>query len=132
MFEPSLNQRTWGFRFFPTDAAVLGVLAVAAIVLRQIDNPLWWILIVVVGHFFLFCNIVRIRRSFELLWGGLFIANIAACLWFGKLGSTGVLCVQLPITAGLVFTEFRSARYHGVLARRTNPRLNDYLEGRIP
>jgi len=132
MFEPTHSHRTWGFRFFPTDAAVIGVLATAAIVLHHAENPLWWILIVVGGHFFLFCNIIRVRRMFELLWAGLFIANIAAWLWFAELRWTGVLCVQLPITAGLVFAEFCSARYHGVLARRTNPRLNEYLEGRIP
>lgn len=132
MFEPAHRPRTWGFRFFATDAVVIGVLAAAAIVLHQIENPLSWILIVVAGHFFLFCNIVRIRRTFEVVWAGLFISNIAAWLWFAELSWIRVLCVQLPITACLIFAETRSARYHGVLAPRTNPRLNDYLAGKIP
>jgi hypothetical protein len=132
MFERTHNARSWGFRFFATDAVVIGVLAAAAIALRRIENPLWWILIVVAGHFFLFCNIVRIRRRLEFIWAGLFIANIGVWLWFGELGWLGVLCVQLPITLCLVLIELRSGRYHGVLARRTNPRLNDYLEGKIP
>jgi len=132
MFERARTARSWGFRFFATDAVVIGVLAAAAIVLRQIENPLWWILIVVAGHFFLFCNIVRIRRRFEMIWAGLFVANIGAWLWFGELGWIGVLCVQLPITLCLVVLELRSGRYHGVFARRANPRLNDYLEGKIP
>jgi hypothetical protein len=132
MFERTQGTRTWGFRFFAIDAVVIGVLAATAMALRQIENPLWWLVILVAGHFFLFCNIIRIRRRFELIWAGLFIANIGVWLWFGELGWIGVLCVQLPITVCLVFLELRSARYHGVLARRTNPRLNDYLQGKIP
>lgn len=132
MFERARNERSWGFRFFGTDAVVLAVLAAAAIALRQIENPLWWILIVVAGHFFLFCNIVRIRPRFELIWAGLFIANIGVWLWLGELGWIGVLGVQLPITLCLVLIELRSDHYHGVLARRTNSRLDDYLEGKIP
>jgi hypothetical protein len=132
MFERTQRTRTWGFRFFAIDAVVIGALAAAAMALRQIENPLWWLVILVAGHFFLFCNIIRIRRRFELIWAGLFIANIGVWLWLGELGWIGVLCVQLPITVFLVFLELRSARYHGVLARRTNPRLNDYLQGKIP
>jgi hypothetical protein len=132
MFEQARNARSWGFRFYATDAVVIGVLGAAAIALRQIENPLWWILIVVAAHFFLFCNIVRIRRRFEMIWAGLFIANIGVWLWLGELGWIGVLSVQLPITLCLVLLELRSGRYHGVLARRANPRLNDYLEGKIP
>lgn len=85
MFESTHRPRTWGFRFFATDAGVIGVLAVGAIVLHRIENPLWWILIVVAGHFFLFCNIVSTRRSFELVWAGLFAVNTVGWLWYGTM-----------------------------------------------
>jgi len=38
---------------------------------------------------------------------------------------------QLPITVALVIADIRAPGYHGVLAKRLNPRLNDYLEGRF-
>jgi len=131
MFEPKNRPRTWGFRFFASDAVVIAIMAGAAIALRQAKEPLWWILVIVGGHFFLFCNIIRIRRSFEIAWAALFITNISVWTWFENLSCAGVLSIQLPITAVLVIAEIRSARYHGAFASRANPRLNDYLEGKI-
>jgi len=133
MFEPKHKPRTWGFRFFATDAVAIGAFGMAAFVLHRIEQPLWWMLVIVAGHFFLFCNVVRARRSFEVAWAGLFLVNSAVWLWTGDdLDWLRVILIQLPITAGLVIAELRSDRYHGVFARRTNPRLDDYLKGRIP
>src|SRR3569832_754607 len=116
MSDRTNKTRTWGFRFFATDGFVIGGLAALTLVLRQFENPLWWIVIVVAGHFFLFCNIVRIRRKYELIWAGLFLTNVAAWLFFGDLNCIRVLSIQFPITTALVFVELRSPRYHGVLA----------------
>ena len=131
MFKSISRPRSWGFRFFASDAALIGVFGAAAVVLQRLENPLWWLLIVVAGHFFLFCNVFRLRRSYELSWSAAFLLNAAVWLWFGLLEWPRVLAVQLPITVGLLIAELRSDRYHGILARRLNHRLNDYLEGRI-
>jgi hypothetical protein len=132
MFEPKHKPRTWGFRFFATDAVVIGVLAAAAIGLQRTENPLWWMLIVVAVHFFLFCNVFRVRRSFETVWAALFLANSALWLWLENLNWLYLLAIQLTITFCVIVAELRSHRYHGVFATRANPRLNDYLEGSIP
>jgi hypothetical protein len=132
MFEPTKKARTSGFRFFPSDAVVIVSVALAAIPLRRIENPLWWILAIVLGHFFLFCNVFRIRRWFEMAWALIFFINIASWLLVGELIWKNVLICQLPLTAGLLFAELQSRRYHGIFARWINPRLKDYLEGRIP
>jgi hypothetical protein len=131
MFKPPHKQRTWGFRFSPTDALAIGVFCVAAGVLWQQDNPLSWLLLIAVGHFFLFCNVFRIVRRRELIWAGLFILNVAVWAALDRLTWLRVLVCQLPITIGLVIADMRAPGYHGVFAKRLNPRLNDYLERSI-
>jgi hypothetical protein len=123
--------RTFGFRFSVTDAVVICIVIAAAGVLRRMENPLWWIVLVVVAHFFLFCNTFRIRRNFEFFWAGTFLLNVGVWLWRERLDCLSVLAIQLPITACLLLAEIRSRRYHGIFAARINPRLNDYVEGRI-
>ena len=119
--------RTWGFRFSATDAVVVVATAIAMTVLNQMENSLWWVLGVVVGHFFLFCNVFRIRRSFELVWAVLFLLNMGVWMWRQNLSATLVLASQLPVTAALLAGEMCTHRYHGIFARRLNPRLDEYL-----
>jgi len=130
--EPKQKPRTWGFRFFLSDALVIGILMVAAAVLRRMEHPLWWLLIIVAGHFFLFCNIFRVRRRFELVWAGLFLVNSTLWVWSGNLNWILVVGTQLPVTVCVIVMEIRSHRYHGIFAQYVNPRLDDYLEGKIP
>ena len=89
------------------------------------------LILFVVGHFFLFCNVFRVRRGPELVWTGLFVAN--AGTWFLLLGG-GVLWLcgsQLVATALILLNELRVPCYHGIFARQINPRLDDYLVGRL-
>jgi hypothetical protein len=130
MCEQTFRIRTWGFRFFLTDAFVIGALATALIALKRSENPMWWLLAVVGAHFFLFCNVIRMRRGFELTWSGGFLLNAGAWLWLEKLTIANFLACQLPLTAVLLIAEVRSPRYHGVLARQLNPALDEYLKGR--
>jgi hypothetical protein len=119
--------RTWGFRFSATDAVVVVLAGAAMVVLKRMETPLWWVLGMVFGHFFLFCNVFRIRRSFELMWSVLFILNMGVWMWRLDLSGARVLLWQLPITLALVGVEMRSWRYHGIFARRLNRRLDEYL-----
>jgi hypothetical protein len=121
--------RTWGFRFSTSDAAVIAFASICAITLNLVEGPLWWILIVVAGHFFLFCNVFRIRRSYELIWAALFMINVSAWFVFGDFAWWKILGCQLPLTAAFIFAEMRTPRYHGIFARRVNSRLDNYLAG---
>ncbi len=132
MCKNALKARTWGFRFYATDAAVILAALGCVVALKRQGSPLWWMLMTVVGHFFLFCNVVRLRRRFEITWALLFILNIGLWSAFDQLGCSRVLSCQVPATAVLLAAELRSVRYHGIFARRLNTRLDDYLEDRIP
>jgi len=131
MTKPISRPRTWGFRFLLTDAIVIAIVVLSALFLKHFDNPLWWLLLIVAGHFFLFCNVFRERRRFEFVWAGFFIVNAGVWLLFENLVLTNVIAFQLPITLACVISEMRSPYYHGICASRMNRRLNDYLECRI-
>jgi hypothetical protein len=82
---------------------------------------------IVVGHFFLFCNVFRLVRHLELAWAGVFVVNTAVWQAVGGFSWWGILAVQTPVTVGVIAREMLSARYHGILARRLNPQLDAYL-----
>lgn len=132
MFEPKNKTRTWGFRFSLADVIAISVFTSAAAGLWHLGSPLWWLLVIAAGHFFLFCNVFRIVRRRELIWAGLFVLNVGLWAWFDRLTWPGVLLCQLPITVVLIVADIRAPGYHGVLAKRLNPRLNDYLNGLFP
>jgi hypothetical protein len=132
MLDPIHKPPTRGFRFSLADAVVMAAFAGAAFYLWRLGNPLWWMLAITAGHFFLFCNVFRMARRRELIWAVVFILNIGAWAWSVNLTWIRVLLCQLPITAGLVIGEMREPGYHGVFANRLNRGSNGYSEEPIP
>ena len=124
------HPRTAGFRLSVVDAIVLTMGTLATIAAIGPLGPMAGIFPMAVGHFFLFCNVFRLRRRYELAWTAVFLANFTA--WtFTEFSWAGVLAIQLPLTAFVIALEVRSPRYHGIGAARLNPRLPEYLDGRI-
>ena len=129
------KQRTAGFRFSKVDAVAIVIAIGLAIVGFKSLGSLAAFPLIVLGHFFLFCNIFRIRRNYELTWAAVFIFNVA--IWFvlypgdltlgGRL--LGALVCQTPLTVFLIGLEMRSSNYHGVFSRQINSRLDQYLAG---
>jgi hypothetical protein len=72
------------------------------------------------GHFFLFCNVFRIRRSYEVGWALAFLVNTGVWLHRGDASWPRILAVQTPVTLGLILFEMRSPRYRGVFRDRLN------------
>jgi hypothetical protein len=128
MFETHHRPRTWGFRFSTTDAVAICVFACAATVLRYGASPAWWLLVIAVAHFFLFCNVFRIHRYRELTWAGLYILNVCVWAWFDRLTWSNILLSQIPVTLALILMDMRAPGYHGIFANRLNRRLDDYLK----
>lgn len=121
--------RTCGFRISLTDVMtlVLGFTIGAAGYIRIGDIALF--VPYVVGHFFLFCNVFRVRRRPELLWAGTFVINCSIWLLVGCIDVAGMLGSQIAVTLGVIVNELRSPSYHGICARAINPMIDDYLAG---
>ena len=81
-----------------------------------------------VGHFFLFCNVFRIRTKFELIWTAVFILLSSANLAFGRPGWPATIGISGACAAALVAIEMRNPGYHGVGWKRLNPKLPEWWE----
>lgn len=110
-----------GFRFSATDGVVLGGGVAGAAALAFRGSPFWWLVPFVLVHFLLFCNVFRVRRSFELSWAVALIVSFGAWMLVGEFGWARVILSQTPLTLLLVALEARSRRYHGVGWSRINP-----------
>ena len=82
---------------------------------------------IVLVHFLLFCNVFRLRRSLELLWGIAFVLNVCVWMMMGDVPWWLVLAAQTPITIALILVEMRSGKYHGVGWRWINPQADQYV-----
>lgn len=119
--------RSAGFRLSIVDVAFIAVLAAAFVWLRPRIGDGVWAIPFAAGHFFLFCNVFRVRRSYELIWVGVFLVNALAWWSSGRVPWGWLTLVQAPFTLAAIVAEMRSPRYHGIFARRLNPRLDEYL-----
>jgi hypothetical protein len=127
----TVASRTWGFRLSAVDAVVLVGAGPATWLLWPVIGTLAGVIPLVVGHFFLFCNVFRIHRTKELIWAAICLVNVFAWAAFSECWWPGILAVQLTVTVVLVIKEIRGPWYHGICARRWNSRLDDYLDGRL-
>ena len=103
----------------------------AGVLLYRISSGLSLFIPFVVYHFFLFCNIFRIPRKPELIWAGFFIINSAIWAFSGSLKLAILFGVQFFITLIILFHAVRQPAYHGIFSQRLNPRLKDYLSGKV-
>jgi hypothetical protein len=119
-----------GFRLSVLDVIVLVVGAVVASTLAQ--AVWWWGLVVgfVLGHFFLFCNVVRMARLLELAWAGIFVALAAATIVLDVPGWAITFSTSLFATLVLVVLQIRTPSYHGVGWQWFNPGLPAWWEAR--
>ena len=125
------NPPRHGFRISAFDGLVLIVGGCLTVWLYQADNPVWWVVAMVVGHFFLFCNVFLVWRRWELVWAAIFLVNATVHLMNGDPSGGSVLMWQLPVTVWVIALQIRSPFYHGIFADRWNRRLADYLNNNV-
>ena len=123
----SMNFRP-GFRISIIDILVLVAGALSAIYYYAFSQVVSLVIIFVIGHFFIFCNITRMSRIPELIWGGTFL------LFAGFSASTGqpswllTFLLSILITFILVLLEARKPSYHGIFWQALNPNLPRWFE----
>lgn len=117
-----------GFRLSWFDALILVSGIAAACALHSLA---WWagvIVVFVLGHFFLFCNVFRIARKPELIWAAVFILLTGSTLLTQRPGWAITFIVSALVGALLIARETRQPSYHGIGWRRINPTLPQWWE----
>jgi hypothetical protein len=116
--DPQLAQptgRTYGSRFSVADGLVLVAGGLASWLAYGMLGEQALMLPLVLAHFFLFCNVFRIRRKYEYIWAAAWVVSSGAWLFSGSFTWWGALAVQSPLTVLLIVLEMRSPEYHGIL-----------------
>jgi hypothetical protein len=90
----------------------------------------WWGFLVafVVAHFFLFCNVVRMARPYELAWAAVFLPLASSTMLAGAPGWPVTTAASLAVTVAVVVLQMRRPSYHGVAWQRVNPGLPTWWE----
>ena len=114
-----------GFRFSPSDGIVLALFGLGTWWLRQPLGDLAILPAMVILHFFLFCNVFRVRTKYELAWALTFIGNAAAWQLAHHFEPWALVTSQLGVTALVIGAEIRSPIYHGILHERIKRRRAD-------
>ena len=112
-----------GFRLSKLDIAVLIAGAAMAVALASVDIWFGAASAFVVGHFFLFCNVLRMSRPLELTWAATFAALVVLSFVYGYLGWPVVFGIAGLVTILLTAIEMRRPSYHGVGWQKLNPDL---------
>lgn len=116
-----------GFRISVLDSIVLATGALATEL--SMPSPFAFLIAYVVVHFFLFCNVFRIARNYELSWSAVFLALAVASLGYEIVPRSVALGTSLLTTILVIGLEMRKPSYHGVLWQRINPSLKLWCEG---
>ena len=120
-----------GFRLSVLDVTILTVGLAATFALATV---VWWwgfVLGFVLGHFFLFCNVVRMARSLELAWAAVFVVLATTTVTLGTPGWRITVSVSLFTTVLMVVVQIRKESYLGLGWRLINPELTDWWESRV-
>lgn len=103
-----------GFRFSWTDGAAIILCALATWSTWSLLGEIAVLFPVVLGHFFLFCNVFRIPRKFELWWSAVFVVNVGAWLSLDLFAWSRILLTQTPMTLLFVTMTVLGKDYHGI------------------
>ena len=123
-----------GFRLSTIDLAILAVMAFGATVTIVAGGEDYWsglVVVFVVLHFFLFCNVFRITRPPELVWAAVFVLCAGATVLYGFPGWIFTVLASLSVTVFVIRREIGMPWYHGICWQRWNPALPDWWESHV-
>lgn len=121
-----------GFRISIVDGIVLLAGAVAVAALWQTAPLIAFIVGCVVAHFFLFCNVFCVARTFELIWSALFVSLCSSTILFEQPHWTVSVGLSLVATIVVIGITLRKPSYHGIGWQRINPHLREWWENQSP
>lgn len=119
-----------GFRLSMLDVGVLIVGVIATVFFSLTTPSIGFVIGFVVGHFFLFCNVIRMARPLELVWAAVFTTLSAMTLIANVPGWVATAVLSSITTIVVVGLEMRKPSYHGIAWQRINPELKEWWDAR--
>ena len=119
-----------GFRLSALDVCIIIAGLLGAFYVRPFDINFSLIILFVVGHFFIFCNITRMSRIPELIWAASFLVLCTASIRLSILPLYLVFFISGMITIFLIVYELRKVSYHGIFWQNINPNLKAWFEAK--
>jgi hypothetical protein len=117
-----------GFRLSEMDVGILILGVCCSVLLARFDERLGMVVVFVLAHFFLFCNVLRMRRLLELIWAMLFVFLAGSTFYFNYPFWHYTLVVMLVVTLILAIVQILQPSYHGVLWQKINPNLKQWWD----
>lgn len=112
-----------GFRLSKVDVGVLITGTLGSVLAARFEPPLGAAVAFTVAHFFLFCNVLRMARSLELIWAAFFVLLAGSAILQNIPLWSHTFAAMLVITFILAVLQLRKPSYHGVFWQRINPQL---------
>jgi len=111
-------RRRYGFRLWVSDMVVILACFPATWLLWRWFDEQALMLPLVLGHFFLFCNVFRVRRRLELWWAAALVVN--GLVWIGveDFGLLEIWIVQTPVTLVVIGITVAGRDYRGIGCRK--------------
>jgi hypothetical protein len=126
-----IRPRTHGFRLSLVDVIVLVLAITLSLTFWKQSAGISSIGLLVVLHFFLFCNVFRIPRIPELIWGITFLVSCTTLLALDRFTPLLNAMAIMPVTVIILLWSIKRPSYHGIFAKQMNPKLGDYLAGKL-
>lgn len=125
---PPIDDREFrpGFRLSAFDIGVLIAGAIGSVLVALQLSVLGAAIAFVIGHFFLFCNVIRMARPLELVWAAMFAVISGATALAGFPGWPATFVMSAIATLILVAIQLQMPSYHGVLWQHFNPQLPEW------
>ena len=117
-----------GFRISEMDVGFMLLVFVCSPLLARLLEQLGIAALFAVVHFFLFCNVLRAKRSLELLWTAAFV-GLWLCSYFRGVPSwPHAYALAAGVTILVTVVQVLLPSYHGVFWAVINPRLPQWWE----
>lgn len=117
-----------GFRLSELDVGFMFLVFALSPILARVFEQLGIAALFALGHFFLFCNVLRATRSLELLWAAAFVGLWSSAYFWGVPSWAHTYAWALAVTVAVTVVQVRLASYHGVFWTVLNPRLPQWWE----
>lgn len=120
-----------GFRISIVDTLVLAAGTAGSLFLIQESSDAAILVAMPVLHFFLFCNVFRIKRRKELIWAAIFVISAAFFIVYQMFSAALLLVVNFLVAATMIALEMREPDYHGIFWQNINPGLEQWWKNKI-